>query len=245
MASGAHSVPTALPTGSAHRAGLDPTPSDSPSLDTHKSPTRGRWRLRLNPSPASCTRHPSLHFILPMSWDPVPAEALHCRLPAFLGPLTGQHTVGPCKGAPETTAWSSTPRLEWVARHAAPGSRVLVESGLVGGGALPRRACPCTAELGAGLGWSLSYPGLQDPAPHKGADGVRAGKIVSKMEGFKRPIILAFTPPWMWQDPVHYPAPGLSAWLVVGVVLAVGNQSGGVHDWAGLGCPWSFPRCWC
>lgn len=57
----------------------------------------GKVEARLNPSPASCTRHPSLLFILPMSWDPLSAEALHCRLPAFLA-LTGQHTCGSPQG---------------------------------------------------------------------------------------------------------------------------------------------------
>lgn len=124
-----------------------------------------------------------------------PAEAQHCQLhtPSFLtlysphalgpplcrgvalppagllSPHRAAHLWDPRKGAPETTAWSLTPRLEWVARHAAPGSRVLVESGLMGGGALPRRACRCTAGLGAGLGWSLSHLGLPGPCSPQGS----------------------------------------------------------------------------
>lgn len=71
-------------------------PSDSPSLDTQESPT-GEVEAWLNPNPASCTRHPSLHFILPMAWDPFSAEVLHCCLPAVLA-LTRQHSCGTPQG---------------------------------------------------------------------------------------------------------------------------------------------------
>lgn len=57
----------------------------------------GKVEAWLNPNPASCTRHPSLHFILPVPWDPFSAEALHCCRLAFLA-LTKQHTCGTPQG---------------------------------------------------------------------------------------------------------------------------------------------------
>lgn len=79
----------------------------------------------------------------------------------------------------------------------------------------------------------------QDPAPHRGADaGVRVvGKIVSEMEGFKRPVILAFTHPWMLQDPVYYPTPGAVCLAGGGGCPGYGQSTGGVHDWAGWDVP--------
>lgn len=78
-------------------------------------------------------------------------------------------------------------------------------------------------------------PVSQDPAPHRGADaGVRVvGKIVSEMEGLKRPVILAFTAPWMWQDPVHYPTSGAVCLAGGGGCPGCGQSIRGVHDWAG------------
>ena len=128
----------------------------------------GEVEAWLNPNPASCTRHPSLHFILPMAWDPFSAEVLHCCLPAVLA-LTRQHSCGtPQGGARDHCLELDNPSGMGI-EACSPGSRVVVESGLVGGGALPRRACLCKAGLGAGLGWSLSHAALPGPCSPQGS----------------------------------------------------------------------------
>lgn len=67
------------------------------------------------------------------------------------------------------------------------------------------------------------------------------GKIVSEMEGFKRPIVLAFTPLWMWQDPVHYPAPGAVCLAGSGGCPGCGQSIRWGASLGRLGCPGLFP----
>lgn len=69
-------------------------------------------------------------------------------------------------------------------------------------------------------------PVSQDPAPHRGADaGVRVVvKIISEMEGFKGQSSWPSHPHGCGRTQSTTPLLGPSAWLVVGAVLAAGNQ---------------------
>lgn len=114
----------------------------------------------MTPDPASCTRHPSLHFILRVPWDRRP--------PHPPPPLPGAAVSLPAPSLPSTRLWDSTRgrprpllRAPCPVRNGPPGSqplgsRMLVE--LVGGGGTVQEGLPVHSRGGGGAGLELEPP---------------------------------------------------------------------------------------